>query len=180
ATRLEFSSPILQRGESHQDDEQRPERDHDVKRVVKKLDVVRPRISRKVVQSVDKTSKMSVSEKTECAGRFDRIVESLSCDIRLANERHPRHLSALEFPFHRSERDRLMMTDHLGLCVAGWKGNEEGRDQTNERSRAQIKFRLDRMNAAQRVERSDRGDNERAGHDRGQLIMRELHERPRI
>ena len=90
----------------------------------------------KVVQSVDKTSEVAVSEKTECAGDFDRIVESLRGNVWLTNESNPRHRAALEFPFHRSERDRLMMTNHLGLCVAGWKGNEKRRDQTNERSRA--------------------------------------------
>ena len=73
-----------------------------------------------------------------------------------------------------------MMTNHLGLCVAGRKRNEKRRDQPNERSRAQIKSGLDWMNSAQGVKRSDRSDDKRAGHDRGQLIMRELHERPRI
>ncbi len=73
-----------------------------------------------------------------------------------------------------------MMTNHLGLCVAGWKGNEKRCDQTNDRSRAQIKSRLNPMNSSERIKSAERGDNERAGHDRGQLIMRELHERPRI
>src|SRR6266550_5692153 len=134
-----------------------------MERVVKKLDVVRPRIFGKVVQTVDKTSKVSVSEKTECAGDFDRIVESLRGNVWLTNESNGGHRAALELPFHRSERDRLMMTNHLGLCVAGWKGNEERRDQTNQRSPTQIKSRLNRMKTAQRVERADRGDNERAG-----------------
>src|SRR4029077_19177642 len=99
-----------------------------MERVVKKLDVVRPRIFRKVVQPVDKTSKVSISEKTECAGGFNGIVESLFGNIRLANERNPRHWSAFELSFHRSERDRLMRTNHLGLCVASRKRDEEGRD----------------------------------------------------
>src|SRR5260370_37668883 len=99
-----------------------------MERVVKKLEIVRPLIFWKVVQSVDKTSKVSVSEKTQRARNFDRIIEPLSCNIRLANERDPRHLSALEFPLHRSERDRLMMTDHLGLRIAGGKRNQQGRD----------------------------------------------------
>src|SRR5260370_21378596 len=113
-----------------------------MERVVKKFDVVRPLILREVVQTVDKTSKVSVSEKTERAGGFDRIIEPLRRDIWLANESNPRHLSALEFSFHRSERDRLMMTNQLGLCVASWKGNEKRCDHTNERSRAHTKFRL--------------------------------------
>src|SRR6478752_4193994 len=151
-----------------------------MERVVKKLDVVRPRILRKVVQSVDKTSKVSVSEKTECAGHFDRIVESLFSNVRLPNESNPCHLFAFELPFHRGERDRLMMTNHLGLCVASRKRDEEGRDYPNERSCAQIKSGLDWMKIAQRVERSDRSNDKRAGHNRCQLIVCELNERPRI
>src|SRR6266699_648936 len=120
-----------------------------MERVVKKLQVVRPLILRKIVQSVDKTSEVAVSEKTECAGDFDRIVESLRGNVWLTNESDRRHRAALEFPFHRSECDRLMMTNHLGLCVAGWKGNEKRCDQTNERSRAQIKSGLHWMNASQ-------------------------------
>src|SRR5882724_7004323 len=126
------------------------------------------------------TSEVAVSEKTEGTWNFDRIIEPLSCDIRLTNERDARHRSAFELALHRRERDRLMMTNHLGLCVAGWKGNEKRCDQTNERSRAQIKSRLNRMKSSQRIKSADRGDNERAGHDRGQLIVRELNERPRI
>src|SRR5438093_3546425 len=151
-----------------------------MERVVEKLEVVRPLIFREIVQSVDETSEVAVSEKTECAGNFDWIVESLRCNVWLTNESNRRHRAALEFPFHRSERDRLMMTNHLGLCVAGWKGNEKRCDQTNERSRAQIKSRLNPMKSSERIKSADRGDNERAGHDRGQLIMSELHERPRI
>src|SRR6266853_1645814 len=92
---MESATQILQRGKAHQEDEQRPERDHEMERVVKKLQVVQPLFS----------------------------------NVRLPNESNPRHWSAFELPFHRSERDRLMMTNHLGLCVAGWKGNEKRCDQ---------------------------------------------------
>ena len=105
---------------------------------------------------------------------------ALRGNVWLTNQGNARHRFAFELSFHRGERDRLVIANHLGLCVAGWKGNEKRCDQTNERSRAQIKSHLDWMNSAQGVKRADRGDNERAGHDRGQLIMRELHERPRI
>src|SRR6478609_4396134 len=135
-----------------------------MKRVVKKLEVVRPGIFWKVVQSVDKTSKVSVGEKTERARNFDRIIEPLSCNIRLANQSNSRHRAALEFSFHRSERDRLMMTNHLGLCVAGWKGNEKRCDQTNQRSRAQIKSGLAWMKSSERIKSAYRADNKRAGH----------------
>ena len=73
-----------------------------------------------------------------------------------------------------------MIAHHLGLRIAGGKGNQKRRNQSNQRSRAQIKFRLDRMNATQRVERSDRSNDKRAGHNRRQLVVSELHKRPRI
>src|SRR5436190_15843340 len=151
-----------------------------MERVVEKLQVVRPLILREIVQTVDKTSEVAVSEKTERAGDFDRIIEPLRGDIRLTNERDTRHWSAFELSFHRRERDRLMIADHLGLRIAGGKGNQQRCDQSNERSSAQIKSRLNPMKSSERIKSAYRGDNERAGHNRGQLIMRELHERPRI
>src|SRR5437016_8352723 len=151
-----------------------------MERVVKKLQVVRPLILWEFIQSVDKTSEVSVSEKTECAGDFDRIIEPLRRDIRLTDQCHTRHRSAFKLSLHRRERDRLVIADYLRLLIARRKRNQERRDQANQRSRPQIKLCLDWMNSAQGVKRTDRGDNERAGHDRGELIMRELHERPRI
>src|SRR6266478_3884013 len=148
---FEPASPILQCGKTHENDEQRHEREHDVKRVVEKLEVVRPLILREIVQTVDKTSEVAVSEKTQCAGDFDRIVESLRGNVWLTNESNRRHRAALEFPFHRSERDRLMMTNHLGLRIASWESNEKRCDQTKERSRAQIKSRLNPMKSPERI-----------------------------
>src|SRR5882724_9337185 len=116
-----------------------------MERVVEKFQVVRPRIFWKVVQSVHKTSKVSVSEKTERARNFDRVVEPLRGDIRLTNERDARHRSTFELSFHRRERDRLMIADHFRLRVAGRKSNQKRRNQTNQCSRAKIKFRLNRM-----------------------------------
>src|SRR5205085_10176316 len=59
ATSFEFSSPILQCGETHENDGQRPEGDHYVKRVVEKLEVIRPLILREIVQTVDETSEVA-------------------------------------------------------------------------------------------------------------------------
>src|SRR6266496_191751 len=151
-----------------------------MERVVEKLQVVRPLILREIVQTVDKTSEVAVSEKTECARNFDRIFELLFGNVRLADESNRRHRAALEFPFHRSERDRLMIANHLGLRIAGWKGNEKRRDQANERAGAQIKFRLNCMKPSQCIKRSDRSDNKRTSHDRGQLIVKKLNPRPWI
>src|SRR6266700_5122111 len=129
---------------------------------------------------MDKTSKMSVREKTERARNFDRIFELLFGNVRLADESNRRHRPALELSFHSGECDRLVIADYLRLLVARLKRNQERCDQTNERSRAQIKSCLSPMNSSERIKSSDRGDNERAGHDRSQLIMRKLHDRPRI
>src|SRR5437899_8487565 len=129
---------------------------------------------------MDKTSKMSVREKTERARNFDRIFELLFGNVRLADESNRRHRPAFELSFHSGECDRLMIANHLGLLVTRRKSNKQRCDQANERSCTEIKFRLDRMKTSKRIKSAHRGDNERAGHDRGQLIMRELHERPRI
>src|SRR5207302_8051704 len=133
-----------------------------------------------IVQTVDKTSEVAVSEKTERARNFDRIVESLCGNVWLTDQCHTRHRSAFKLSLHRRERDRLVIADYLRLLVAGGKGNQQRCDQANERPRAQIKFRLNRVKSSERIKSADRSDNERAGHNRRQLIMRELHERPWI
>src|SRR6266853_1910502 len=125
-----------------------------MERVVKKLQVVRPSIFWEIVQTVDKTAEMAVSEKTERARNFDRIVEPLRSDIRLTDECHTRHRSAFKLSLHRRERNRLVIADYLRLLVARRKRNQERCDQANERSRAQIKLRLDWMNSTQGVKRS--------------------------
>src|SRR5207244_1561753 len=129
--------------------------------------VVWPFILREIVQTVDETSEVAVGEKTERAWDLNRIIEPLCRNIRLTDQCHTRHRSAFKLSLHRCERDRLVMTNHLRLCFAGWKGNEERCDQANERSRTQIKSGLGWMKIAQRVERSDRSNDKRAGHDRG-------------
>src|SRR6266705_3335445 len=129
---------------------------------------------------MDKTSKMSVREKTERPRNFDRIFELLFGNVRLADESNRRHRPALELSFHSGKCDRLVIANHLGLLVTRRKSNKQRCDQAHERSRAHIKSGLDWMKIAQRVERSDRSNDKRAGHNRGQLIMRELNPRPRI
>src|SRR5947208_7287994 len=107
---------------------------------------------------MDKTSKMSVREKTERARNFDRIFELLFGNVRLADESNRRHRPALELAFHSGECDRLVIANHLGLLVTRRKSNKQRCDQAHERSSAEIKFRLDRMNAAQSVVRHDRSN----------------------
>src|SRR5438270_10388474 len=104
-----------------------------MERVVEKLEIVRPLVFREIVQTVDKTSKVAVGEKTERARNFDRIIEPLRSDIRLTNERDTRHFAAFEFSFHGRERDRLMIANHLGLLVTRRKSNQQGCDQAHER-----------------------------------------------
>src|SRR5260370_409602 len=125
---------MLQCGKTHEHEEQRPEGDQDVKRVVEKLEIVWPLILREIVQSVDETSEVAVSEKTESAGDFDRIIEPLRRDIRLTDQCHTRHRSAFKLSLHRRKRDRLVIADYLRLLVAGGKGNQQRCDQTNESS----------------------------------------------
>src|SRR6266545_922622 len=129
---------------------------------------------------MDKTSKMSVCEKTERARNLDRIFELLFGNVRLADESNRRHRPALELSFYSRECDRLVIANHLGLLVTRRKSNQERCDQAHERSSAQIKSGLDWMKIAQPVERSDRSNDKRASHNRRQLVVSELHKRPRI
>src|SRR2546425_138043 len=103
-----------------------------MERVVEKLEVVRPRIFWKIVQPVNKTSEVSVSEKTESSRNFDRVIEPLGCDIWLTNQSNTRHRAALELSFHGGECDRLMIANHLGLLVTRRKSNKQRCDQANE------------------------------------------------
>src|SRR4029077_6054952 len=125
------------------------ERDHDVERVVEKLDVIGPHFLGILVQTVDETSEMSVSEKTERARDLDGIVKPLRGNIRLSDNRDTSHRSADEPAFHGRKGYRLMVTDHLGLLIAAREGNQKRSDQTNESSGSQIKFSLDRMEFSQ-------------------------------
>src|SRR6202044_2259238 len=116
-----------------------------MKRIVEKLDVVRPYIRGKFVQPAYITSKVTICQKAECAGHLDGIIEAPGRNIGLPDHGDTRVAASNDFTFHRSERYRLMPADHLGLLVAGWKGNEKRRDEPSERSRTQIKLGLDGM-----------------------------------
>src|SRR5271168_1496142 len=126
------------------------------------------------------TSKVTIGQKTQCAGQLDRIVEPPGRDIGLPDHRDTRVGSAHEFTFHCRERYRLVPSDHLGLLVAGWKGNQNGRDERSPGSRAQIKLSLGRMELPQRIEGPNRCNYERAGYESGYLIVRVLDQGPRI
>src|SRR5215469_11190202 len=116
-----------------------------MKRVVQKLDVIGPCVLGIFIQSVHITLESAIGEKTECTGDLDGIIEPAGGNIGLPNNGYTCSRSAHKSTFHRSERYRLVITDHLGLLVPGRKGHKNGRDQSNERSRAQVKLTLARM-----------------------------------
>src|SRR6267154_1694889 len=62
---FQSAAAILESGKGHQDDENRAQRDHQVKRVVQQLDVVGPLILWVFLKPLHVTSKMAVGEKTE-------------------------------------------------------------------------------------------------------------------
>src|SRR5262249_36986785 len=62
AARFQAAAQVLEDGKGHQGDEDRPERDHEVKRVVEQLDVVWPRPPGEVVQSMTTAAKVAVGE----------------------------------------------------------------------------------------------------------------------
>ncbi|MGC3991945.1 MAG: hypothetical protein QM796_20095 [Chthoniobacteraceae bacterium] len=73
-----------------------------------------------------------------------------------------------------------MMPHHFRLRIAGGKSHQQRRHQPDQRAPAQIKLRLGGIQPAQLIEGPDRRNHKRAGHQRRALIVRELHERPRI
>src|SRR5258708_7152341 len=164
--------PRPDRGRSHN----RPERE----RARQKFDVVGTCILGIFRQSVNITLKGAVGEKTECAGNLDGILEPPASNIGLPDNGDTRNGSAHESAFHCSESYRLMSANHLGLLIAGRKGNKHGRDKRSERARAQIESSLDRMESSQSIKGSDGCDYERAGHERRHLIVEELHPGPGI
>src|SRR2546430_12354240 len=113
---------------------------------------------------------MSVREKTECAGHFDRIFESLFGNVWLTDESNARHRPAFELSFHSGECDRLVIANHLGLLATRRKSNKQRFDQPHERSSAPVKSGLNWMKIAQRVERSDRSTDNPARHTPRQLV----------
>src|SRR5438128_9321285 len=104
---------------------------------------------------MNKTSKMSVREKTERARNFDRIFELLFGNVRLADESNRRHRPAFELSFHSGECDRLVIANHLGLLVTRRKSNKQRCDQAHERSSAKIKSGLNWLKITHRQERTD-------------------------
>src|SRR5215470_1660176 len=84
-SRLKPSTPVLKLGVSHKQNENRTERNHHVKRIVQKLDVIGPRISRIFVQPMNITLKSAVGEKTQGSWNLNGVVQTPGGDIRLAN-----------------------------------------------------------------------------------------------
>ena len=139
-----------------------------------------PGISREFVQPVHVAVKRAIGEKTERPGNLNRVVESLPFDIRLPNKCHPGHVAAVELAFHCRERDRLIGADDLGLLVAGGKGDQQEKNQAGQRARPPNKVWTGPDAARAGVKRTQRGNDERSGHDRRALVMSKLDHRPRI
>src|SRR5436189_193833 len=117
---------------------------------------------------------MAVGEKTECVGNFDKIVESTGRNIQLTDENDTHFYATLEFTFHHHECCRLMITNHFNLLITSQKTHKKRHDQPNERSHAQVKTSLGRIESSQRIKCSHGRNHKRAGHKRRHLIMSEL------
>src|SRR5260370_10861690 len=120
---FQLATPILEAGISHKENEDRAQRDHYVKRVIQKFDVVGPCILGIFLQSVNITLKGAVGEKTECAGNLDGILEPPASNIGLPDNGDTRNGSAHESAFHCSGRYRLLSANHHGLLIAVREGN---------------------------------------------------------
>ena len=121
-------------GVGHQQDEERAQRDHQVKRVVKQLDVVGPRLLGKLVQSVHVAAKVAVGEKAEGARDLDRVVEPPGRNIGLPDQRDAGHGTADESALHGRQCHRLVLAHHLGLLVAGRERHKNGGNQPHDGS----------------------------------------------
>jgi hypothetical protein len=53
-----------------------------------------------------------------------------------------------------------VLADHLGLPVARWEGNKNGRDERSARSRAQVELSLDRIQLPPNMHIRHRGTNQ--------------------
>ena len=110
-TRFEPSAEALEVGDSHHGDEDRAQAGHDVKGVVQELDVRRPGLRRKRIQSAHVSVEGAVCEEAEHAGNLDRVVDTPRLDVRLADDCDLRHRTGPEAPLHRGEH-RLLVAGH--------------------------------------------------------------------
>src|SRR5262249_35004257 len=180
AAGFQSAAQILDSGIGHQDDKNRPERDHEVKGVIEQLDVVGPRLPGKVVQSVDIASKVAVGEKAEGTRDLDRVVEPPGRNVRLSDHRDAGPGTALESALHGRQGHRLVIANHLDLLVAGRERNKNGGNQPDDSSSAQVHSRLLQMESAQGVECAYGRHHERARDQRRHLIVAELNPGPWI
>ena len=116
------------------------------------------------IESVYVAPKVAVSEKTECAGKLDRIIESSRCNVRLSNHGDTCHASAGKSALHGGKCYRLVSAHHFCLLVTGWNGNKNGRDKPNQDSRAKIQLSLVSVEPSQGIKSSHCCNYKRARH----------------
>src|SRR6266852_5137969 len=116
---FQSAAPHLEACTGHEEDEERAQRDHEMKRVVQELDVVGPCLLGIFLQPVDIALERAVGEKTKPAGYLNRIVEPPRRHVGLSNDGDTRQGSTYELPFHCGQRYRLVLSDQLCLLIAG-------------------------------------------------------------
>ena len=170
------AAPQEKRRGGHHDDEQRTQPCHHVEGVVKQLDVVRPGVLGKLVQSGDIGVERAVRKKAEDAWYDDRIVQPLFSDVRLTDQDDAGHGPALEASFHGRQARRLVLRDELGLSIAGRKRYQHTRDDSGDDTHAKEATGLIVMTRLQRVVRAHGSHHERRRHDRRDHGVGVLHE----
>src|SRR5271170_7839794 len=94
--RFQLASKSLQRGQTHQGDKNRSEGHHQMERVVEKLDIIRPILFRKFIQTAHVAFEGAVGEKAQAARYLDGIVEPLQRYIWFAEDADVSHVAAME------------------------------------------------------------------------------------
>src|ERR1700677_1288430 len=84
--RFQFAPESLKCGQTHQADNHRSQRHHEMESVVKQLDIIGPILSGKFIQAADIALKSAVGEKAQAAGNLDRVVELLEGHVRLTED----------------------------------------------------------------------------------------------
>ena len=146
--------PLQEHCDTRQQNEERAEPCHHMKRVVQQLDVVGPCCLGELIQAGHFRVECAVREKTQKPGDHDRVVEPFFPDIGLTDDHDPNGVSSLEMSFHRGKADGLIPGDEFRLTIPGRKRDEEARDEAGDDADSQEPSALIAMDVAQNVVRA--------------------------
>ncbi len=125
---------VLHQRHPHQRDEDGAQAGHDVEGVVQQFDVGRPLVLGEGQQAVDLAMERPGGQVAQRSGKGERIVDAARLHVRLADYGDPRRGAAVEAALHRRQGGFLVVSDLLGLPIAGREGHHHGGDQADRGS----------------------------------------------